>query len=434
LKILFPRPGLGLAQAAGPCAHPGAPRLGEILGQRILPRAFREAKMRYRRHGQTGRLHAGKARPDRAPVNQSRPPVPPTQARPAPQRDDFRAPPAQVPGKPHPLRIGKGLANDNAPSPVPPPGPIAVGRGPMKGAAKPSGRDVGFGERLQEMAQDANDATRLIAEGVTIGGADHVAAAGNALGSLLSGGDYTEAYRKNLAEELAKTEEARKRLGVAGALAEAAPTALPVIGDAVGLLGDIKYYKENPEELTPGSAALSALGIVPGFPALAGTVKRVDDALDAAEGGIKKADDALSPARLPFDEADPKAVEKYYRRPIEGNEGETGHVIAKHVGKTEQELLARYKSEPRIPASSSFPDLVTAERVIHDTLIANDQKIRAWLKDGDASNALPLYYSASDVIGISVLKDGTVLKRTGASTVLKKSPDGGFYYHTAYPE
>jgi Bacterial CdiA-CT RNAse A domain len=351
----------------------------------------------------------------RAPVNQSRPPVPPTQTRPTPQRDDFRAPPANENAAP--LRIGKGLANDNAP--VPPPGPIAVGRGPMKGAAKPSGRDVSVGERLQEMAQDADDAVRLAAGGVTIGGADHVAAAGNALGALLTDEDYIEAYRKNLAEELAKTEDARRRMGMAGVVAEASPTALPIIGDAVGLLGDIKYFKEHPEELTLGNAALSALGLIPGIPALAGTVKRVDD--------------ALSPARLPFDKTDPKAVDNYLGRSLNELEGNVGHVNERHVVPTDEELVTRAISEPHIGAASKFANLETAERVIHDTLSANKPKILAWLEDGKVEEKFVLFYTGPEKIGISASKDKTIRDCTDAVIVMKKNSEGGFDILTAYP-
>jgi hypothetical protein len=64
---------------------------------------------------------------------------------------------------------------------------------------------------------------------------------------------------------------------------------IPVLGDAVGLLGDAAMYAAKPEERTMGNAALTALGVLPFFPALAGKLGRAGKMLDVTDAGTFKA-------------------------------------------------------------------------------------------------------------------------------------------------
>jgi hypothetical protein len=54
----------------------------------------------------------------------------------------------------------------------------------------------------------------------------------------------------------------------------------PVLGDAVGLLGDAAMYASKPEERTWGNAALTALGVLPFVPSVAGKVAKGKKAVD----------------------------------------------------------------------------------------------------------------------------------------------------------
>jgi hypothetical protein len=140
-----------------------------------------------------------------------------------------------------------------------------------------------------------------------------------------------------------------------------------------------------------------------------------------------------SPGKLAFDENDPASVDAYYSRPIKEMEGSKGHVNIKHVDKTKAWHQERLQKEPNIPASSSFSDQNTAQRVIHSALRQNHAEIVAWLKAGKAESRLRLYYQGKDVIGVSVLRDGSVVPRTNATIVLKNDGKGGFYSSTAFP-
>lgn len=58
------------------------------------------------------------------------------------------------------------------------------------------------------------------------------------------------------------------------------------------------------------------------------------------------------------------------------------HVIDKHVGKTGEQLAARLRDQPRIPAASAFDSLAAAQRYTQETMDDPDNKddIRTWLE------------------------------------------------------
>lgn len=303
---------------------------------------------------------------------------------------------------------------------------------------------------LEETLQHIDDGVRLLANGLTLGYADNIAAAGNA---MFSPGAFGVNYDKNLADEKARSKAAQDRSGVVGAMIGAAPQFVPGAGDLIGLGGDIQMYLNDPSSRTLGNAGMTALGILPFVPSVASSIKRVDDALEtttkmesraAAKGDdaseIAKADSEGAPsARSPemvapkFDPDDPVSVDAYFKRPLRGNEGPDGHVITKHVGKTREELLARYADEPELSGSSSFTDYETAEKAILAGLQSNKAAIVDWMRNPKRKTFFFDYDSGSP-IGITMGWDGTEQLRTTARIGLRKDNAGNFYFFTAYPK
>jgi hypothetical protein len=64
---------------------------------------------------------------------------------------------------------------------------------------------------------------------------------------------------------------------------------IPVVGDVAGLLGDAAMYAAKPEERTMGNAALTALGVLPFFPSLAGKLGRAGRVLDVTDADTFRA-------------------------------------------------------------------------------------------------------------------------------------------------
>ncbi len=340
-------------------------------------------------------------------------------------------------------------ANDNPPpatEAAPKPGPMAMGRFAEMAAAQKSVPHPS----LEETVQAIDDGVRLLANGATNGHADNFAAAANA---LFGPGKFAEDYEENLGEERSQTEAARKRTGTIGAMIEAAPGLIPVYGDGLSLLSDAERYIEHPETATFGNIVGTAVTALPMTPNVLSVARKVENtAEDAARLEAKvagKIDDvpekprldtetppetpAIKPDQIRIDINDPASIDAYFKRPIKGNEGPDGHVISKHVGKTDQELMQRFKLEPRVHRSSTFPDELTAERVVQAGLQQNRQIILDWLRDPRRTSLLTIKYEGTEIIGRTVARDGTELEQKTATIVLMFDQNGGFHYHTAFP-
>ncbi|ASZ03080.1 MULTISPECIES: ribonuclease YeeF family protein [Bacillus] len=117
---------------------------------------------------------------------------------------------------------------------------------------------------------------------------------------------------------------------------------------------------------------------------------------------------------------------------LAAHEAKGGHLLERHVGKTDEELLQRLQINKKIRASSSFTDRPTAERVANETLTKHKKEIEEWLKS-DVNDPLPLPYRGTEVIGRGVRKGSNEVKdMTNARIVLKKNKDGSFIL-TGYP-
>ncbi|MCY9196013.1 T7SS effector LXG polymorphic toxin [Bacillus atrophaeus] len=117
---------------------------------------------------------------------------------------------------------------------------------------------------------------------------------------------------------------------------------------------------------------------------------------------------------------------------LAAHEAKGGHLIDRHIGKTDEELLQRLQINKKIRASSSFTDRPTAERVANETLTKHKKEIEEWL-NSDIDDRLPLPYRGTEVIGRGVRKGSNEVKdMTNARIVLKKNEDGSFIL-TGYP-
>lgn len=88
---------------------------------------------------------------------------------------------------------------------------------------------------------------------------------------------------------------------------------------------------------------------------------------------------------------------------LEASEKAGGHLLARHVGKTEQELRQRLKSDPKISAASSFKDRATAEEGITAAIMLNSKRIEAWLKG--KQDRLVFIYKHKTPVGISIARN-----------------------------
>ena len=111
-----------------------------------------------------------------------------------------------------------------------------------------------------------------------------------------------------------------------------------------------------------------------------------------------------------------------------------GHTIARHVGKSREELLARLERRTDITGASTFTNISVAERAISHTLKANLSKIKAWSMYHQ--RPLVLEHSVGYTVGSYIKRGSTELMRSNRLKVVLeyKAYNGKPYYVlTAYP-
>src|SRR5207253_3188838 len=79
------------------------------------------------------------------------------------------------------------------------------------------------------------------------------------------------------------------------------------------------------------------------------------------------------------------------------HEAAGGHLLARHVGKTDAELAGRLAAEPRLSGASTFFDTAAADRAVEETVTANEAAIRSWLSG--SSNRLVVEHVLSSSVG-----------------------------------
>ncbi|MBL9003683.1 MAG: hypothetical protein JNJ46_05515 [Myxococcales bacterium] len=138
-------------------------------------------------------------------------------------------------------------------------------------------------------------------------------------------------------------------------------------------------------------------------------------------GGRDAAEHAQPPNKLPG----PR------RFSLRENEERGGHILQRHVGKTEEQLRQRLEDEPHLKTASSFRDEATAERAISTALERNQAAIEQWLKR--PITALEILFKEETSLGIALDRGVSTARSSNiAQIVLKPDSGGRFYVLTSY--
>lgn len=142
------------------------------------------------------------------------------------------------------------------------PGKMATVSAPSYGRAPPR---MSAAERAVA-TKNADDLGRIIINSVSGDYGDEGRAALWALGDWWNGKPFGEAYDERLPLEKAESAAAVERQGLKGTAAEIATGFIPFVGDASGLVSDLKDWKENGDDWDWGDYALAAAGALPFVP------------------------------------------------------------------------------------------------------------------------------------------------------------------------
>ncbi|MET0327376.1 MAG: RNase A-like domain-containing protein [Luteimonas sp.] len=156
------------------------------------------------------------------------------------------------------------------------------------------------------------------------------------------------------------------------------------------------------------------------------SVSRVER--DAVEATVARIDDHIGTADGPDGTAEVPGGG------LEAHEDVGGHLIERHVGKSEQWLLDRVSRE-NISAASSFRDLPEAAHFVSATIADHQDRVDAWV-DGSGGNRLVIDTTFDASTGISVSRgDTSAVDVFSVRLVLERSSqlDIGYRIVTGYP-
>ena len=126
------------------------------------------------------------------------------------------------------------------------------------------------------------------------------------------------------------------------------------------------------------------------------------------------------------------------RRDLSIDERRGGHTLARHVGRSDDQLRERLARDTRISAASTYTDRDTAERVVATALETQQRRLKPWLaREGRRPN-LVLDYDGSpgEVIGRSVRRGRDTVEDCHSAVVVLRWDDssGEYFVLTSYPE
>jgi hypothetical protein len=126
------------------------------------------------------------------------------------------------------------------------------------------------------------------------------------------------------------------------------------------------------------------------------------------------------------------------RRDLSIDESRGGHTLARHVGRTDNQLLDRLAREPRISAASTYTDRATAETVVALALERERSRVEAWRGRSGSRPNLVLHVNAPRGLPVGrVMRRGSRQSVAATSALVVLRWDGGlqdFFVLTSYPE
>ncbi|MEL1091261.1 RNase A-like domain-containing protein, partial [Pseudomonas sp. OB66] len=117
------------------------------------------------------------------------------------------------------------------------------------------------------------------------------------------------------------------------------------------------------------------------------------------------------------------------------HEAQGGHLIARHVGRTDAQLAQRLAAEPNIPAASTFLNRAEAEAAASEALAANTQVVQEFLESNKVKTSFT--HTFSRPVGVSMINGQTQSQPASSLLlVLKKNASSslGYFLLTGFPE
>jgi Bacterial CdiA-CT RNAse A domain len=122
-------------------------------------------------------------------------------------------------------------------------------------------------------------------------------------------------------------------------------------------------------------------------------------------------------------------------RDLSQDEAAGGHILRKHVGRTDEQLVERLEEERRITGASTYTDRSTAEHAVGAAIAASQNRIDRWLNRSGGHPNLVLDYDSPTSIGRTINRgENHSYPCSHALVVLKYAGPNEYYVLTSYPE
>ncbi|POA27309.1 MULTISPECIES: RHS repeat-associated core domain-containing protein, partial [unclassified Pseudomonas] len=118
---------------------------------------------------------------------------------------------------------------------------------------------------------------------------------------------------------------------------------------------------------------------------------------------------------------------------LAAHEAQGGHLIAKHVGRTEVQLRDRLNAEPHIPIASTFPNRAAAESTVLSVIAKNEEIIDDFLSG--RARKLVIAQQMPVPIGVGVVRHSGKLEPLSiVKLILQRAPNSptGYNILTGY--
>ncbi|MEF2074861.1 RNase A-like domain-containing protein [Consotaella aegiceratis] len=119
---------------------------------------------------------------------------------------------------------------------------------------------------------------------------------------------------------------------------------------------------------------------------------------------------------------------------LQAHENAGGHLLQRHVGKTDAELASGLQADPKISGSSTFTDRATAERSAAEAVDANPIVIKNFLQG--SNNQITIKHSYGSPVGRTMLRGQSAsTPSSNALFIIRRDPtmSTGYRIHTGYP-
>src|SRR5262249_48341786 len=125
------------------------------------------------------------------------------------------------------------------------------------------------------------------------------------------------------------------------------------------------------------------------------------------ESSVARPESTRPDVTTPTDRGSQPGEARGATRDLSVDEAMGGHTLDRHIGKTDEELVARLHREPDISSASTYTDRQTAERVIGAALATDGSAFEKWRARQGRKPNFVLHYDAHEVIGRSVRRGHT---------------------------